>query len=162
MRAPQPSPCERFPEPGTLHYRILSIMEYSPSDRDRRITQLRKGILELAVMAALEEGPHYGYSLIRKLADCGSISLKEGTVYPILARLDRDGVVRSEWVVSAQGPPRKYYTLTPAGRELLAELNREFDLLVSLVQRPWRAPEIPSPAAATQFVHKEQADESLS
>ncbi|MCU0244980.1 MAG: PadR family transcriptional regulator [Bryobacter sp.] len=138
------------------------MMEYSPSDRDRRITQLRKGILELAVMAALEEGPHYGYSLIRKLADCGSISLKEGTVYPILARLDRDGVVHSEWVVSAQGPPRKYYTLTPAGRQLLAELTREFDLLVSLVQRRWSAPENASPAVETSFVSKEPANESLS
>ena len=86
-------------------------MEYSDEDRDRRVTQLRKGILELAVMGVLYREKHYGYSLVRALTETGSISLKEGTIYPILARLDRDGLVRSEWVESDQGPPRKYLSL---------------------------------------------------
>src|SRR5580700_5687120 len=102
-------------ELGTWYYRILGIVEYS-EDKDRRITQLRKGILELAVMGVLYHDRHYGYSLVRVLSESGSISIKEGTIYPILARLDRDGLVRSEWVVSGQGPPRKYYALTPPGR----------------------------------------------
>ncbi len=63
-------------------------MEYSEDDRERRITQLRKGILELAVMGVLYDERHYGYSLIGVLSERGSISLKEGTIYPILARLD--------------------------------------------------------------------------
>ena len=113
-------------------------MEYSDEDRDRRITQLRKGILELAVMGVLYDERHYGYSLVRVLTENGSISLKEGTIYPILARLDRDGVVRSEWVESDQGPPRKYYALTSSGRQLFDELSQEFDLLVSLVQQKWK------------------------
>src|SRR5215510_3798282 len=86
-------------------------------------------------MGALYHEPHYGYSLVRALTEDGSISLKEGTIYPILARLDRDGLVRSEWVESDQGPPRKYYSLTPAGREIFNELGQEFDLLVSMVRQ---------------------------
>ena len=113
-------------------------MQYT-EDRERRITQLRKGILELAIMGVLYDDRHYGYSLVRVLSEAGSISLKEGTVYPILGRLDRDGLVRSEWVESAQGPPRKYYALTAAGRQLFDELRREFELLASLVQRKWKA-----------------------
>jgi PadR family transcriptional regulator PadR len=116
-------------------------VEYLDADRDRRITQLRKGILELAVMGVLYNERHYGYSLVRVLSEGGSISLKEGTVYPILARLDRDGLVRSEWAESDQGPPRKYYALTSSGRQLFDELSQEFDLLISLVQRKWKVPE---------------------
>lgn len=110
-------------------------MEYSDEDRGRRITQLRKGILELAVMGVLYSERHYGYSLIRVLSEVSSISLKEGTIYPILGRLNRDGLVRSEWVESDQGPPRKYYELTSSGRRLFDDLRQEFDLLISLVQR---------------------------
>ena len=112
-------------------------MQYSEEDRDRRVTQLRKGILELAVMGVLYHGRHYGYSLIRVLTESASISLKEGTIYPILARLNRDGLVRAEWVESDQGPPRKYYALTPQGRRLFLELSQEFDQLVSLVKHDW-------------------------
>jgi PadR family transcriptional regulator PadR len=112
-------------------------VQYSDDDKDKRVTQLRKGILELAVMGVLYHRRHYGYSLIRVLTESASISLKEGTVYPILARLDRDGLVRSEWVESDQGPPRKYYALTAEGRRLFTELSREFDLLISLVKGNW-------------------------
>jgi PadR family transcriptional regulator, regulatory protein PadR len=116
-------------------------VEYSDQDRDRRVIQLRKGILELAVMGVLYHERHYGYSLVRALTETGSISLKEGTIYPILARLDRDGLVRSEWVESDQGPPRKYYALTSPGRQLFDELSKELDLLISLVQRKWKGME---------------------
>ena len=129
-------------------------MEYSNEDRDRRITQLRKGILELAVMGVLYSERHYGYSLVRVLSESGSVSLKEGTVYPILARLDRDGLVRSEWVESDQGPPRKYYALTSSGRQLFDELSQEFDLLISLVQRKWKVPEQSEHAGEKLVVRK--------
>jgi PadR family transcriptional regulator PadR len=128
-------------------------VQYSDEDKDRRITQLRKGILELAVMGVLYHDRHYGYSLIRVLSESSSISLKEGTIYPILARLDRDGLVRSEWVESAQGPPRKYYALTTSGRQLFDELSQEFELLISLVQRKWNAPEASAPGKKL-FVQK--------
>lgn len=138
-----------FPELSTWYYRILGIVGYSDNDKDRRITQLRKGILELAVMGVLYHDRHYGYSLVRVLSESGpislksSISLKEGTIYPILARLDRDGLVRGDWVESDQGPPRKYYGLTPPGRQLFDELIPEFDILASLVHRKWADPAQP-------------------
>ena len=115
---------------------------------------MRKGILELAVMGVLYHERHYGYSLVRVLTETGSISLKEGTVYPILARLDRDGLVRSEWVESDQGPPRKYYALTSLGRQLFDELSQEFELLVSLVQRDWKAREQSEHAGKRLVVRK--------
>jgi PadR family transcriptional regulator PadR len=112
-------------------------MGYTDDGKERRIVQLRKGILELAVMGVLYYDRHYGYSLIRVLTEQGSISLKEGTVYPILARLAQDGLVRSEWVESDQGPPRKYYALTASGRKLYADLRKEFEVLVSLINQDW-------------------------
>jgi PadR family transcriptional regulator PadR len=129
-------------------------VEYSDEDRDRRITQLRKGILELAVMGVLYHERHYGYSLVRALTETGSISLKEGTIYPILARLDRDGLVRSEWVESDQGPPRKYYALTSSGRQMFDELSKELDLLMSLVQQKWKGTEQTAYAGKKLVVRK--------
>lgn len=104
------------------------------SERERRSVQLRKGILELAILRLLGEERHYGYSLLRSLEARGGLTLKEGTLYPILARLDRDGLVATEWVDSAQGPPRKYYSLTQSGQRLLPELLADFETLVSLVR----------------------------
>ena len=129
-------------------------MGYQDDGKDRRVTQLRKGILELAVMGVLYHERHYGYSLVRVISETGSIDLKEGTIYPILARLDRDGLVRSEWVQSDQGPPRKYYGLTSAGRQLFDALNQEFDLLVALVQRKWKAEEQPEQTRKKLFIRK--------
>jgi PadR family transcriptional regulator, regulatory protein PadR len=116
-------------------------VEYSEESRDRRITQLRKGILELAVMGVLYHERHYGYSLVRVLTETGSMSIKEGTIYPILARLDRESLVRSEWGESDQGPPRKYYMLTTLGRHVFDEISQEFALLAALVQRDWNVRE---------------------
>jgi PadR family transcriptional regulator, regulatory protein PadR len=129
-------------------------VQFSDEDRDRRVTQLRKGILELAVMGVLYNERHYGYSLVRALTESGSISLKEGTIYPILARLDRDGLVRSEWVESDQGPPRKYYALTLPGRQLFDELSKELDLLISLVQRKGKGSEQPAYAGKKLAMRK--------
>ena len=129
-------------------------MEYQDEGKDRRVTQLRKGILELAVMGVLYHERHYGYSLVRVLSERGSIALKEGTIYPILARLDRDGLVGSAWVESDQGPPRKYYALTASGRQLFDELSQELDLLVSLVQQKWKNAQQPEHAGKRLLVEK--------
>lgn len=117
---------------------------------DNKATQLRKGILELAVMAALHDGSHYGYSLVRRLTASGTVEIKEGTVYPILARLSREGLVSSHWVESSQGPPRKYYELTESGRRACEALQEEFRLLVRLVEGAAR------PAAASAAVIEER------
>jgi PadR family transcriptional regulator PadR len=100
---------------------------------ENKITQLRKGILELAILGALSRGRHYGYSLVRTISDASDIDLTEGTIYPILGRLAKEGLVQSEWVESSQGPPRKYYTLTVKGGEAFHVLDEEFWKLAAIV-----------------------------
>ena len=85
---------------------------------DKWEAQLRKGGLELAILAALWHESRYGLEVLRVLADNG-LQVSEGTVYPLLNRLRREDLVSTEWVESRDGPPRKYYLLTPAGRERL-------------------------------------------
>jgi PadR family transcriptional regulator PadR len=107
---------------------------YQNEEIENKTTQLRKGILELAILSALYRKTHYGYSLVRNLTVAEAIELKEGTIYPILSRLAKEGLVRSEWVESNQGPPRKYYALTSAGRSMCEALNEEFHRLIQLVE----------------------------
>jgi PadR family transcriptional regulator PadR len=102
-------------------------------DMENKTTQLRKGILELAILGCLSRGRHYGYSLVRTIAGESELELTEGTIYPILGRLAKEGLVRSEWVESSQGPPRKYYTLTPKGEEAFHVLDGEFRKLAAIV-----------------------------
>lgn len=110
-----------------MHYIV------SGYDMENKITQLRKGILELAILACLSRGRHYGYSLVRTISGERNIDLTEGTIYPILGRLAKEGLIRSEWVESSQGPPRKYYTLTPKGEEAYRILAEEFGKLAAIV-----------------------------
>jgi PadR family transcriptional regulator PadR len=88
--------------------------------------QLRKGCLELAVLAGLAAGRLYGLEILRRLADDSDLVITEGTVYPLLARLRAEGWVAAEWVEAEAGHPRKYYTLTVAGRRHLAALSRSW------------------------------------
>ena len=78
------------------------------SDLDRWEAQLRKGCLEMAVLAALAPGRNYGLEIIRALERYSDLVLSEGTVYPILNRLREDGLLTSSWVESETGHPRKY------------------------------------------------------
>jgi PadR family transcriptional regulator PadR len=100
---------------------------------ENKITQLRKGILELAILGALSRGRHYGYSLVRTISGSVAIDLTEGTIYPILGRLAKEGLVESEWVESSQGPPRKYYRLTAKGLAAFRVLDEEFRKLAAMV-----------------------------
>jgi len=84
--------------------------------------QLRKGCLELAVLAALWSGSLYGLEILRRLESDSDLVVSEGTVYPLLSRLKTLGLLRSEWVESDAGHPRKYYALTPAGKKRTAEM----------------------------------------
>lgn len=86
--------------------------------------QLRKGSLELAVLASLWDGRLYGLEILRRLATDSDLIVGEGTVYPLLSRLKAVGLVASEWVESDSGHPRKYYRLTPPGRRRALEMSR--------------------------------------
>lgn len=78
--------------------------------------QLRKGCLEMAILASVWNGRLYGLDILRALAEHSKMEVAEGTVYPILARLKAEGLLQSEWVEAEAGHPRKYYWLTAAGR----------------------------------------------
>ncbi len=86
--------------------------------------QLRKGCLELAILAALWDGRLYGLEILRDLETRAELTVAEGTVYPLLNRLRTLKLVDSEWVESDSGHPRKYYRLTPAGRQRAQEMAR--------------------------------------
>ena len=84
---------------------------------ERWEAQLRKGCLEMAVLASLWNGRLYGLEILRVLERDSSLVLAEGTVYPILNRLRTEGLLQSEWVEAEAGHPRKYYEMTNIGRE---------------------------------------------
>lgn len=79
--------------------------------------QMRKGCLEMAVLASLWHGKLYGLEILRALERDSQLILAEGTIYPILNRLRAEGLLQSQWVEAEAGHPRKYYELTSAGRE---------------------------------------------
>src|SRR5215467_15053536 len=89
---------------------------------DKWEVQLRKGCLELAILAALWGGKLYGLEILRRLEIDSDLTVSEGTVYPLLNRLKSLGLVRSEWVESDAGHPRKYYALTAAGKQRALEM----------------------------------------
>ncbi|MGA3077981.1 MAG: PadR family transcriptional regulator [Bryobacteraceae bacterium] len=90
---------------------------------DKWEVQLRKGCLELAILAVLWDGRLYGLEILRRLESDSDLIMSEGTVYPLLSRLKALGLVRSEWVESDAGHPRKYYTLTAAGKQRAREMT---------------------------------------
>lgn len=100
---------------------------------ENKIKQLRKGIFELMILKSLEKQNHYGYSLIKSITDADRVSINEGTIYPLLSRLAKEGLVLTEWVESNQGPPRKYYRLSSKGKGVLIRLGEEFERLTTIV-----------------------------
>jgi PadR family transcriptional regulator, regulatory protein PadR len=89
---------------------------------ERWEAQIRKGSLELAVLASLRKNRLYGLEILRALEGDSGLGLAEGTVYLILSRLKAEGLVDSEWVDARSGHPRKYYWLTEAGRQRLHQM----------------------------------------
>lgn len=85
-------------------------------------TQMRKGLLELCVLAALKGRRMYGYDIVKQLSGIDALVMGEGTVYPILSRFKKEGLVETTLAESPEGPARKYYQLTPRGRLLLAKM----------------------------------------
>jgi PadR family transcriptional regulator PadR len=84
--------------------------------------QLRKGALELVILAALRERPVYGLALLRHLQRFPTTAITEGTLYPLLDRLKREGLVSADWVQEDDSRPRKYYQLSAKGEQKLAVL----------------------------------------
>ncbi|MER7912172.1 PadR family transcriptional regulator [Streptomyces sp. NPDC096068] len=100
-----------------------------------RSSQLLKGALELAVLLALDRRESYGLELVERLRDAGLRDVADPSVYGVLRRLEKDGMLTSSLVPSTAGPARKYYELSGAGREALAEANGEWARLAGAIER---------------------------
>jgi len=90
-----------------------------PGEARNPLTELRRGVLEFCVLALVREEESYAFDIVRVLAGAGSLVTSEGTIYPLLSRLRRDGLVTTSWRESASGPPRRYYRITDRGRRSL-------------------------------------------
>jgi PadR family transcriptional regulator PadR len=101
------------------------------------LSQLRRGVLEYCVLSLLDAEPLYGFDLVRRLGDVDGMVTSEGTIYPLLSRLRREGRVTTTWAESETGPPRRYYALTAEGRAALdafaGEWHRFRDAVDSLL-----------------------------
>jgi len=89
---------------------------------DKWREQLRRGGLELAILLSVSTTPRYGLEIIRYLQESTDLVVTEGTIYPILGRLTRSGVVEAEWISEGTPHPRKYYRLSLRGRKNLDEM----------------------------------------
>jgi PadR family transcriptional regulator PadR len=90
------------------------------------VAQLRRGVLEYCVLAMLASEERYAFDLVRTLAEATGMETSEGTIYPLLSRLRRDGAVETTWQESPSGPPRRYYRLTTKGSRALKEFRDEW------------------------------------
>lgn len=108
--------------------------EAVPAENEAWASQLRKGVLELAVLGLLAREPKYGSQLVDDLAAHPALAITAGTLYPLLARLAKAGLVHATWQESPVGPPRKYYTLTSAGRAQLHAMTTAFDAVATTMR----------------------------
>jgi len=103
-------------------------------------TQLRKGIVELMILSLVDREQLYGYALVRELKERGGLVAGEGTVYPVLRRLEADGLVSAAWSDEGPAGPRKYYAITAEGRAFLVRAWTEWqsvaDALLELRGNP--------------------------
>ena len=95
--------------------------------------QLRKGVLEMCVLALLSNGDGYAYEIAARLA--ADIGMGEGTIYPLMRRMQADGLVSTYLMESASGPPRKYYRLTQEGKRAFTAQRAEWDPFESAVRK---------------------------
>lgn len=95
--------------------------------------QLKKGVMEIVVLSMLRRKEYYGYELVTDISRY--IEMSEGTIYPLLSRFKKDGLVETYLAESHNGPPRKYYRITPAGRDEYKESVREWNQFTKAVDQ---------------------------
>lgn len=103
-------------------------------DLENTKAQMRKGILEYCILSVLSRNSCYASDIIKELKEA-EVIVVEGTLYPLLTRQKNAGLLSYRWEESQQGPPRKYYELTDAGRDHLADLDKSWQELVESVNR---------------------------
>ena len=108
-----------------------------PDGRRSIERELKRGSLELIVLHLLSSGEAYGYEIVSELArrTDGALEVTDGTLYPVLYRLEKAGYVEARWETKERGVPRKYYSLTPAGKHELDTLTREWTAFARSMSR---------------------------
>jgi PadR family transcriptional regulator PadR len=104
---------------------------------DQLDTQMRKGFLVYCVLLICGHGNVYSSDIIRRLRNA-SLVVVEGTIYPLLSRLQKDGLLLHAWKESPQGPPRKYYRTSESGQKVLAELqkaNKQLQATINMIEK---------------------------
>jgi PadR family transcriptional regulator PadR len=96
------------------------------AQQDALLAQMRRGTLQYCVLSLLADEERYGFDLVRGLGETDGMVTSEGTIYPLLSRLRRDGLVESTWQESPAGPPRRYCRLTDSGRAALEGFRLEW------------------------------------
>lgn len=96
--------------------------------------QMRKGLLDFCILRALKDGEWYGYALVKALVAIPGIGVAEGSIYPLLSRLKKQGLVNTRLEESNEGPARKYYNLTLNGRRYADEMAVYFETMIRGVE----------------------------
>jgi len=128
--------------------------------------QLRKGTLELAILAALQQRTLYGLELLKLLQSLPSTSISEGTLYPLLDRLKRDALVDASWVTEGDSRPRKYYQLTEQGQSKLLQMRALWRQSVTDIEQLLTSPgpevlsSLSAPSAASAALSSSQLNQS--
>jgi PadR family transcriptional regulator, regulatory protein PadR len=99
---------------------------------ENTLNELRRGMIVLAVLSQLSE-QQYGYSLLKRLSDQG-LEVDQGTLYPLLRRLESQGLLSSDWNTEGSRP-RRYYVISPEGQKVLPRLKEEWNRIVSMMEK---------------------------
>ncbi len=91
-----------------------------------RMTQLLRGVLDLCLMSIIDEEASYGYEMVRKLRERGLDLASEGSIYPLLSRLQKQGMIEGYLVQSSEGPARKYYRISEDGHQALEQWRNDW------------------------------------
>ena len=97
-------------------------------------SQMRKGLLEYCILSIISRDEAYASDIL-DILKTSQLLVVEGTLYPLLTRMKNEGLLSYRWQESTGGPPRKYYTLTPEGEQLLAQLNEEWQSICQAVNQ---------------------------
>jgi PadR family transcriptional regulator, regulatory protein PadR len=108
-------------------------MENTNDPIQNMVMELRRGVIVLAVLSQLEE-EQYGYSLLKRLSD-QQMEIDQGTLYPLLRRLETQGLVQSSWRIVDEARPRRYYIISKQGRAALIQLQREWEVMTASLQK---------------------------
>ncbi|HSK87384.1 MAG TPA: PadR family transcriptional regulator [Anaerolineales bacterium] len=97
------------------------------------LLELRRGVLSIAVLSQLSK-EEYGYSLLKALSDLG-LEIDQSTLYPLLRRLESQGLLQSDWRIMDEARPRRYYVISPQGRAVLNKLKREWSTMAETMKK---------------------------